>query len=269
MPVARDLVKRASSWVDAVSHPPVGVTVLIYHRVGRRNAIEVDLPSELFDEQMAWLGEHCDVVTLDDALDSLRAAPSSPNPRVVVTFDDGTADFADEVLPVAVRHKMPITLYVATAFIEEQRDFPDRGAPLSWAALADGVQTGLLEVGSHTHTHALLDRADGETVIDELDRSIGLIHDRLGLDARHFAYPKAVLGSPQAQHAVRQRFRSAALAGTRPNRYGRTDPHRLSRTPIQVSDGMRWFERKARGGMHVEDALRRQLNRYRYRGKTA
>jgi hypothetical protein len=33
---------------------------------------------------------------------------------------------------------------------------------------------------------------------------------------------------------------------------------------VQVSDGARWFARKAQGGMAFEDELRRRLNRRRY-----
>jgi hypothetical protein len=67
---------------------------------------------------------------------------------------------------------------------------------------------------------------------------------------------------------VRARFASAAIAGTRPNRYGRTDPYRLHRSPVQVADGMRWFRRKVAGGMALEDDVRRLVNRLRYRGAT-
>jgi hypothetical protein len=62
-----------------------------------------------------------------------------------------------------------------------------------------------------------------------------------------------VAGSSPADAAVRARYRSAALAGTRPNPYGTTDPHRLARAPIQTSDGMRFFAAKVDGGMGVED----------------
>ena len=44
-----------------------------------------------------------------------------------------------------------------------------------------------------------------------------------------------------------------------------TDPYRLHRSPIQASDGDRWFTAKARGGMRFEDDLRRTANRLRYR----
>ena len=130
------------------------------------------------------------------------------------------------------------------------------------------MSTGLVGVGSHTHTHALLDRLPVGQIEGELDRSIDLIGERLGVPARHFAYPKAVMGSPAAHAAVRARFDSAAVAGTHGNRYGATDPYRLARSPIQVSDGMRWFRRKVAGGLGLEDTLRRALNRRRYAAST-
>lgn len=261
-------VKRAAVTADGLHPKRRGVVVLIYHRVGRRTAQELDLATPVFDMQMAELAASGRVTTLDGALASLGASERPVADPVVVTFDDGTADFADEALPVLVAHGVPATLYVATDFVERGIDFPGGAAPLSWAALADARATGLVTVGSHTHTHALLDRLPPERVADELDRSIGLIEDHLGTTPAHFAYPKAVPGSAAADAAVRARFRSAALAGTRPNRYGATDPYRLARSPIQHSDGLAYFRRKAAGGMVLEDHLRRLLNRRRYSSAT-
>lgn len=262
-------VKRIAAGVDRVRTPPPGVVVLIYHRVGRRSGLEVDLPADLFDAQMEALAATGRVVTLDEAVTILTTGvtPVAGDP-IVVTFDDGTADVVDEAVPILVRHRIPALLYLATAFVEEGRPFPADGTPASWAGLADAHSTGLLQVGSHTHTHALLDRLDPVALDDELDRSVDLIGERLGVAARHFAYPKAVPGSGPADRAVRARFTSAAVAGTRPNPYRGTDLHALARSPIQVADGMRWFERKAAGGMAFEDDLRRGLNRLRYRGAT-
>ena len=262
-------VKNLAATADRVHRPRPGVVVLIYHRVGGSSGLQIDLPVDLFAAQMELLAGEGRVVSLDTALAALEApvAPSGPDP-VVVTFDDGTADFAEHAMPVLARHRVPATLYVATSFVEDHQPFPAGGTPVSWGALRVALGTGLLTVGSHTHTHALLDRLAPELVDDELARSIDLIGARLGVEAAHFAYPKANAGSPAAERAVRARFRSAALAGTRPNPYGHTDPHRLSRSPIQVADGMEWFRRKAEGGMALEDALRRLLNRGRYAGAT-
>ena len=253
----RTLLQRSVKAVSAALPAPTGTVVLIYHRVGGV-AGEVTLSPAVFRDQLARLAGR--VGTLDQFVD-----PALPSTPVVVTVDDGTADFAEEIVPALLDHGVPATLYVATDFIERQRSFPGGAAPLTWAALADCLTTGLVTIGSHTDTHVLLDRATPDVVARELDRSSKLIEDRLGVSPRHFAYPKAVLGSPEAEAEVRRRFDTAAVAGTRPNVAGRTDPHRLRRSPIQRSDSMAHFERKVAGGMRLEDDLRRLANRVRYR----
>ncbi|MBW3575894.1 MAG: polysaccharide deacetylase family protein [Actinobacteria bacterium] len=261
------LVKIAAAAADPVRGAGSGLVVLLYHRVGGSSTSAVDLPLGLFTEQMEQLAATGGVVSLDDAL-TLLGSPTAPEgpPRVVITFDDGTGDFADAAVPVLERLRLPATLYLATDPIEAGRPFAPDATTLSWSALADTMASGLVTVGSHTHTHVLLDRLDPGLVADDLDRSIALIEDRLGATPRHFAYPKALPGSPGAAAAVRARFSSAAVAGTRPNHYGATDPYHLLRSPIQTADGMRWFRRKVEGGMALEDDLRRIVNRRRYAG---
>jgi peptidoglycan/xylan/chitin deacetylase (PgdA/CDA1 family) len=264
----RQGVKAMAAAADALWRTRTGLVVLIYHRVGGRTCIETDLPLHLFEDQLDFLAKQGNVVTLDEGLEAISSRPPTASNVVAITFDDGTADFADVALPILGARNLPVTLYLATDFVESQRPFPHDGRPLSWDALRDALDTGLVTIGSHTHRHALLDRLPLDQVDDELDRSIGLIGERLGVVAEHFAYPKAVLGSPSAQRVVRSRFRSAALAGTRPNPFGATDPFRLARSPIQVSDGVRWFERKARGGLSLEDAIRTRFDRLRFRTAT-
>jgi peptidoglycan/xylan/chitin deacetylase (PgdA/CDA1 family) len=259
-------LKTSAEAADRLRGPKRGIVVLIYHRVGAGSGLELDLPLARFEEQMAELAAGGRVATLDRALELLAAPEPPADDPVVVTFDDGPADFADVTLPVLERHQVPVTMYLATAFIEEQRAFPYGAPPVSWAAMRDTVSTGLVTVGSHTHNHALLDRIPADQIAMELDTSVSLIEDRLGLTPVHFAYPKSVPPSSGADQAVRARFRSAALAGTRPNRYGSTDPFRLARSPIQAGDEMRWFRAKAAGGMGFEDDVRRTVNRWRYSG---
>ena len=268
MSAARTALKVTAAAVDTVRRPGPGLVVLIYHRVGRRTPVEVDLPVSLFEEQMAFLAAETTVVTLSAGLARLADPAAAREPMVAVTFDDGTADFAEVAVPVLVAHDVPTTIYVATDFLERSVSFPDDGVPLSWSALGDAVSTGLIDVGSHTDGHALLDRLPAGEIAGELDRSIELIGERVGVKPQHFAYPKAVMGSAAADAAVRERFTSAAVAGTCVNLYGATDPYRLARSPIQVSDGMRWFRRKVAGGLSFEDTLRQAVNRRRYASAT-
>lgn len=267
------LTKQAMKWsalaADRLRPPPAGVVVLIYHRIGTDSGLDVDLPVPDFAEQAELLAAGGRVRSIDEALDQLSDPTPPAEHPIVITFDDGTADFADQAMPVLARFGLPATLYVATDFVDRQIPFPNHGTPLSWNALRDVSSTGLVTVGSHTHTHALLDRLDPGAIASELDQADDLIEAHLGNRPTHFAYPKAVAGSSPADTAVRERYRSAALAGTRANEYGTTDPHRLARTPVQCSDGMRFFTAKLRGGMRFEDSVRVTLNKWRYRDATA
>ncbi|MGQ0830556.1 MAG: polysaccharide deacetylase family protein [Microthrixaceae bacterium] len=258
----RASVKVTAELVDLARRPPAGVVILLYHRVGAETCSTVDLPLETFEEQMALLADSAHVVPLADALKIL--AGGSGEPCVAVTFDDGTADLVELALPVLVRYRVPSTWYLATSFIDTPSSAAGAGRPLSWSGVRDACSTGLVSPGSHTHSHRLLDRIADSEVADELDRSIQSIEDNVGIAPVDFAYPKGLLGTPAAQEGVRARFRSAALAGTCANVVGHTDPYRLARSPIQVDDGRRWFERKVAGGMALEDALRGMLNRYRH-----
>lgn len=270
--MARRAVKTAGRAVDMVIPLRAGVTVLLYHRVGAGSQLEVDLPEPLFRAQMEEIAASGRAVPLGEALmllaEARRSGSSLPQPApVVVTFDDGTADVVEVAAPILSELGVPATLFVATAFVEEGRHFPAGGKPASWSALADAASSGVLDLGSHTHDHLLLDRLPVSEAEHQLDRSLELLRDRAGVRAADFAYPKAVAASGAVASAVAKRFRSAFVAGGGVNAPG-ADPYRLARAPIQRSDGMRWFARKLDGGLALEGRLREAANRWRYSGAT-
>jgi peptidoglycan/xylan/chitin deacetylase (PgdA/CDA1 family) len=253
-------VKAAASVADRFRTPDCGIVVLLYHRVGGGSGHEMELPPDLFERQLEVLSE-VEVIDLPTAVASLASADqgSIGPPPAVVSFDDGTVDFVETALPLLVRYSIPATLYVATRFVEERRDFPRGGVPLSWGALRDALMTGLLTIGSHSHSHALFDRITPGEAETDLRRSIDLVADRLGVVADHFAYPKAALPLEAVESIVRRLFVSAAIGGNRANVPGRTDLHRITRSPIQASDGMRYFDAKLAGGLALEERLRAAL----------
>ncbi len=258
---------------DRIIKPADGVTVLIYHRVGGGSDSEVDLDVDAFHAQLEHLRDHRTVIDIDTAAgvlagDANGRGAALPERAVVVTFDDGTDDFCDVVVPALVEYGIPANLYAATHFVHSGERFPWGAPPASWAGLRDAASTGLVTIGSHTHTHALLDRADPTEIGAELDRSIELIGEHVGTPPAHFAYPKALPGSEEAEAEVRRRFTTAALARSRVNEPGATDLHRLWRTPIQRSDGHEFFVAKAAGGLRVEGELRELIARVKYRGAT-
>lgn len=265
--VLREGVKHASRLSDKLSPPPTGLTILIYHRVGHGAGGQMDISPEAFTAHMDYLANHGRVISLDTAL--MELAGSRPlTPGHVLTFDDGTDDWAEIVAPVLVDRQLPATFYVATEFIDQQRPFAHDGRPISWSGLRDLQDSGIATIGSHTHRHLLLDRLPPEEIAEELDISIDRITTELQKPVDHFCYPKAVPPSAAADQAVRSRFKSATLAGTRTNQLG-SDPFSLARSPIQAADEFKWFQLKAHGGLGLEDRSRQRLNQFRYRNERA
>ncbi|MGH2722677.1 MAG: polysaccharide deacetylase family protein [Actinomycetota bacterium] len=225
------------------------VSILLFHRVGAGDR-EVDLQGEAFDAMMADIARRERVLTLDEALED------GSDGGVVITFDDGYRDFHEVALPVLVRRRVPAVLYLATGLVGD----PELGRDaLGWPELEEAVATGLVTVGSHTHSHVHLGGASPAVAEREMRRSKELVEDRLGVACRHFAYPFAV-GSPVADAAARKLFASAAL-GWGTNRSGRIDRYRLQRTPVLRSDGMFFFRAKVKGLLDGEAAVYRAFGR--------
>jgi peptidoglycan/xylan/chitin deacetylase (PgdA/CDA1 family) len=226
--------------------------ILLYHRVGDSDR-EIDMPVATFARQLESLAERGSVITLADAARGRSGG-------VVLTFDDGYADFHRCVVPTLVRFGLPATLYLATGLVRGESAAPANGEALTWTQLAEAVATGLVNVGSHTHTHADLSHAPREVVEEEMRRSKDLIEHHLGTSCVDFAYPWAV-GSAEADAAARSIFETAALDAWRTNRAEAIDPFRLGRTPVLRSDGLGFFRAKAGGYLDGEALIYRALGR--------
>ena len=251
--LARKAIKAAAyPWGVASRRRPGDLAILLYHTVGLGSG-EIDTPAAAFERQLVWLREHERVLGLDEALDD-------PEGGVVVTIDDGYADLVDTVLPLLVRYRIPVTLYLATSLVDGESAAAGGGRRLSWAALREVVETGLVTMGSHTHDHANLARATERDARDQMTRANDLIEDRLGVACRHFAYPWGV-ASAGAEHAARALFETAALEVWSVNRRDRRDPFRLGRIPILRSDAGFFFGPKVRGMIDAESLAYRVLRR--------
>jgi peptidoglycan/xylan/chitin deacetylase (PgdA/CDA1 family) len=250
-----DVLARKATKVAAL---PFGVTrrhdddlvVLLYHRVGTGTS-EIDLPLSLFEQHLSGLAHGGRVV-------SLECAMRTRTPGVVISFDDGFRDFHEHVVPLLIQHGLPAVLYLATGSVGDGSGSPSDA--LTWTHLEEAVATGLVTVGSHTHSHADLSHADVAVAEQEMRRSKGVIEHHLGRECRHFAFPWAV-ASHSAQQVAARIFDSVALDAWRTNSIGQMDFHRMGRTPVLRSDGRLFFQAKLRGLLDGEAAFYRALGR--------
>jgi peptidoglycan/xylan/chitin deacetylase (PgdA/CDA1 family) len=241
-----------------------GLVVLIYHRVGAGMGQEMDVPLGTFQRQMEWLSANASVVGLREGLERLEGGPSRD--LVAISFDDGYRDAYRQAWPVLRDLQLPATLFLATAFLEGEGPAPiragpagggDPAEPLRWDEVGAMASSGLVEVDSHGHTHREFDRLSAAEADEECERSNAVLRQRTGVEAKAFAYPRAVVGN---EEVVARRYRWALAAGGAKNVPG-APAHRLSRTPVRASDGVYFFRRRLSGNAPLEDRLYDRLRR--------
>ncbi|HEV2373509.1 MAG TPA: polysaccharide deacetylase family protein [Streptosporangiaceae bacterium] len=167
------------------------VAVLMYHAVGQpldERFRPWVVPPSLLAEHLSSLGEAgYELVGLTE-----WAAQRDDRKRVVLTFDDGYADFAENALPVLASHGARATVYVVTGYVGDRaRWLPfagERDRPMmTWGDLETARAHGI-EVGSHGHRHIELDAVGSRAAASDIERSRDALTSH-GFPPRSFCYP--------------------------------------------------------------------------------
>ena len=91
--------------------------VLMYHRFGDGSDPR-RLSRDAFEQQLQYLTRHFRVRRLHDVVQALgEGRPLEPR-TVVLTVDDGYADFVEYAYPLLQRYEVPATLFVVTDFLQ-------------------------------------------------------------------------------------------------------------------------------------------------------
>jgi peptidoglycan/xylan/chitin deacetylase (PgdA/CDA1 family) len=137
-----------------------------------------------------------------------------------VTFDDGYASVAN-ALPILRSLRISSTIFVCTDFAQGGRPLQipefarvtqvDELKTLDWSQLRELAADGLVEIGSHTRSHAHLPALSDDELIREIRDAKQAIEDNLGRPCPSFAYPYAE-HDQRVRDAVRAAGHSFAFA---------------------------------------------------------
>ncbi|HEV7721020.1 MAG TPA: polysaccharide deacetylase family protein [Iamia sp.] len=176
---------------------PAPVPVLLYHGVAPSAPPGLQ-PWVMHPDRFA---AHLDLIVargltplrVSDLVDAYRGEREMPERPVVITFDDGLADFAEHAWPALRERDLTATLYVVAGALGGTADWlDDIGGPppamLTWDQVRALDAEGC-EIGAHSLTHPELDTLRRRAIEDEVSHSRREISTHLGAPVRSFAYP--------------------------------------------------------------------------------
>lgn len=147
-----------------------------------------------FREDLQWLTDHGWTTVLPS---ELTAGTGLPEKAVMLTFDDGYRSNYEIAYPLLREFDAKAALSIVTQYTADQ--YPDC---LTWDMCREMVQSGLVEIGSHTnscHGDRGIERRKGEDretyrarVQPDIQTSIDLIEQNVGTRPIFFAYPNGI-----------------------------------------------------------------------------
>ena len=200
--------------------------VLMYHHVVEdgQECNDMTVTVSRLREDLQWLKDNGYTTVLPRELAAGEALPEKP---VLITFDDGYRSNYNLAFPIFQEFEAKMIISVMVYMQDNAAsDF------ITWAMCREMVDSGLIEIGSHTYLLHNLDERGGsfdpqgvngvqrkpeETdgdfqarVLDDIQRSYDLIAEKLEVSPTFFAYPFG-LTEPDADGLIRELFPVTAV----------------------------------------------------------
>ena len=233
----------ARSWsFSTVSGPPdvlapgpyaINVPILTYHYIrinpdrSDRIGFALSVTPADFAAQMDWLGSNgYHPITTEDLYAYLQRARGLPSRPVILTFDDGYADFYTTALPILLSHDFRGEEYVVSGFV---------GQPgyMTAAQVREADRSGV-EIGSHTVSHANLATASFGAVRAQITESKAFLEKLIGHPVVSFCYPSGKFSSAVVSQVAAAGYHDATTTWFG---YSHTLGDRYVWTRLRVSGG--------------------------------
>lgn len=222
------------------------IPILLYHSVDRERSGGYGrwvVTPACFETHLSVIRDDGFLPTTVEAFARSRTSGGRlPARTVIITFDDGLADFLHGAMPILSRFGFPATLYVTSGYVGGsarwlaglgQGDRP----MLTWKQIASLAEAGI-EIGAHSISHPQLDLLGRERTLSEIVGCRKAIEGAIGRPVRTFAYPHGY-ATAMTKRIVADTGFLAACGVRHAFSSSREDPFQLSRIIVDQSMGAR------------------------------
>jgi len=193
--VAWDGLRTCARWArdEEIS---TQIPILVYHGIaddGPEALSRYRVSPEAFRKQMLFLRQNgFHTISLRECADHLLERKSFAGRPIVITFDDGYQNFADNAWPILARHGFSATMFVVTNKVGTYADWDEQPCEalrlMDWATIQRLHKEGA-EFGSHTANHANLLESSDEVIASEWQTSADALRSQLGIESPTLAFP--------------------------------------------------------------------------------
>lgn len=178
----------------------------MYHHV---NSDRCSNDLTIFEEHLYYISQH---------FKTLFPGETIQKPSVCLTFDDAYADFYYDIFPLLVKYNLKALLAVPTKYILEETSNSketrlgfehndlfenyEKGTFCTFKELEKMLQSGLIQVGSHSHSHVNL-LEEGVNLKEELMLSKEILEQRLNINVNSFVFPFGKYNNAIAQESLK------------------------------------------------------------------
>jgi len=216
----------------------------MYHSIADDSYGHYTVSVDAFREQISWFSDYgFEIISLSFLLQAIQTHDHGIlNKKVVITFDDGYADFLANALPILLDHKATATVFLVTDMLGGTASWSESGSHVRLMSESDvrAIKAQGISLGSHTATHANLIRADYK----DLQRQLRDSHDtltHLGESFYALAYPWGQW-SPMVVEAVKSSGYACAAAVGGQMRLSAVDPYLLPRVSMRRDTDLKHFK---------------------------
>ena len=210
----------------------VKVPILVYHNImddypPAVSALHIS-PQEFENHIFALYKAGYNTITFEQYYDYVQHGEELPEKPIIITFDDGYLSNYEYAFPILKRYQMKATILIIT---------DRRGATqprvtyqhFTWEQAREMQESGLIDIQSHSHTHADMTRLEWEEAFLDLRRSRYIIEKEMGRPCTVFAYPYGLYNEQLQEMARKAGYKMQLIVGDRGVNTKHTDIRQIKR----------------------------------------
>lgn len=196
------------------------VPILLYHRFGPTVADSMTITTSVFESHLRYLKENgYTVIPLRQLVDYYLKKGAAPSPKsVVIVADDAHKSVYTDMLPLAKRYRVPVTLFTYPSAIS------NASYAMTWEQLREVKATGLFDIQSHTYWHPnfkkekkKLTPAEYEKLVStQLTKAKSRLEKELGGNVDLLAWPFGIYDDELLQQAAAAGYTATFTIERRP-----------------------------------------------------